>query len=114
MLAPVRQHHSKHKISEVVFDSEDGTEKTSQRVVTRFQHFHIERPHVPSGHPDDPHKISVSDPVFVNPATYKTVAEVITHVGKIARVQIFFRYQEYKIKLPLGTRVDVRRRLGTR
>lgn len=84
LLSPVRQYNSRRKVTEVVF--EEDAEKTTQTVVTRYQEFNIEWTHVPSGHPAEPVKISVSDPVFVNPASYHAVAEVLRHVGSIAGV----------------------------
>ena len=73
LVTPVRQ-----KVTETVF--EEDAERT------RYKEFNIKWSHVPSGHAAEPVRISVSDPVFVHPASYQAVAEVLRQVGNIAGV----------------------------
>ena len=88
LVAPLKQYNYRCKENEIVIDANDveGEQCLTQQKVTRYEQFHIEWTEVKSGHPLHPVTISVSDPVFVNPASHKAVAEVLRHVGKVAEV----------------------------
>lgn len=72
----------------MVIRVQDGTEDQAinQEVKTVHEKVIQEWDHVPSNHVPDAVKISVSDPVFVNPNSVKTVAEVLCRVGSMACV----------------------------
>ena len=65
--------------------SEDEA-SVSMNVSLTNQSCHIEWEDVPSSHPQNPIDVTVSDPVFVNPTSYKDVAEVLRRVGHRAHI----------------------------
>lgn len=79
LLTPVRQ-----KVTEVVF--EEDAERTTKTVVTRYKDFNIKWSHVPSGHAEEPVRISVSDPVFVNPVLTRLLQK---YSGKLGILLVF-------------------------
>ncbi len=83
LVAPPRKYNFRFRENEVVIalNEEDSL---SHQVSSLVQSFTVEWADVPSSHPDHPVNISVSDPVFVNPASYKAVAEVLRRVGHTA------------------------------
>lgn len=57
------------------------------KVTTVFDDCKIEWEHIPTNNSKEGIKVTVSDPVFVNPSTYETVAEVLRSIGKKARIK---------------------------
>lgn len=84
LLEPVKKYLYRFKENEVVmsvgdFDVQPELKKVHEESL-------IEWSHVPSNHQPGAVRISVSDPVFVNPNSHKTVTEVLRRVGQTARV----------------------------
>lgn len=49
---------------------------------TVYEDIKVEWYHVPTRHGAEGVKVTVSDPVFVNPASYKAVTEVLRSIGQ--------------------------------
>ena len=65
--------------------SVDEEDRIHQTLHSR-QFVEIEWSHVPSGHPSEAVRITVSDPIFENPSSYSAVAEVLRRVGHLCKV----------------------------
>lgn len=86
LVTPPRCYNYRFKENEVVIALDEEESSVSDKVSTINQDYVIEWEDVPSSHPDHPVNVSVSDPVFVNPAGYKAVAEVLRRVGHTAHI----------------------------
>lgn len=84
LVEPVRKYHYRFKENEVVMNVDASC--LHQEVKTVHEEFVVEWSHVPSNHGPNAVKISVSDPVFVNPNSQKAVTEVLRRVGHTACV----------------------------
>lgn len=86
LVEPLRQYNYKFREHEVVMRVEKCTEDQAihQEINTVHEEVIVEWAHVTSNHSPNGVKISVSDPVFVNPNSVKTVTEVLRRVGHTA------------------------------
>ena len=55
-------------------------------MLTVFEDVKVGWDHVPTGHGAEGVKVTVSDSVFVNPASYKAVTEVLRDIGQAAEI----------------------------
>ena len=92
LLEPVRQvNHSfkEHEVVLTVRDDSDELASVVSEMSTVFEDVKVEWDHVPTGHGAEGVKVTVSDPVFVNPASYKAVTEVLQNIGQAAKVTCY-------------------------
>ncbi|XP_078607650.1 uncharacterized protein LOC144879762 isoform X1 [Branchiostoma floridae x Branchiostoma japonicum] len=84
VLAPIRKYSYRPKETEISFDVDsDQTTliKKDTTVITTEEYASV-----PSGHPDIPPPITMSDPVFVNPNSASSMRKVLRHIGKISNI----------------------------
>lgn len=78
------------KENEVIFTVDDiptsSAEDVVSKVTTTCKDKTVEWEHVTTGHGTQGVKLTVSDPVFVNPGSYKAVIEVLRSIGQAAKV----------------------------
>ena len=88
LVEPLKHYNYRFRENEVVIRVQDGTEEQAinQEIKTVHEDALVEWGHVTSNHAANGVKISVSDPVFVNPNSVKTVTEVLRRVGYTACV----------------------------
>ena len=89
LLEPVHQVNPSFKEHEVVLtvrDDSDVLASVVSEMSTVFEDVKVEWDHVPTGHGVEGVKVTVSDPVFVNPASYKAVTEVLRNIGQAAKI----------------------------
>lgn len=87
LVEPVQRSHS-FKENEVFLTVEDFPESApvAPKLTTSEGQAKVEWEHVPTGHGTQGLKVTVSDPVFVNPGSYKVVAEVLRSIGQAAKI----------------------------
>ena len=92
LIEPVNQSSCRFKESEVAF-VDIGDDSDSHAFMSKVTSVHkggkFEWEHVPSGHGVEGVNVTVSDPVFVNPASYKAVADVLRNIGQAARITCY-------------------------
>lgn len=88
LVEPLKHYNYRFRENEVVIKVQDCSEDQAinQEIKTVHEDALVEWEHVTCNHAPSGVKISVSDPVFVNPNSVKTVTEVLRRVGHTAHV----------------------------
>ena len=70
-------------VEEVITKGRPGVDATDSNTDNTFQRYD----HIASAHTEEPIKVQLMDPLFVNPNSYENLTLVLRHIGKLANLK---------------------------